>query len=112
MSVSDSCLLHLWPYNYVGDWKRQRWTKCIKNWLIPQSYTFHRMKASSPCFNGGLVLHIANTGDYKGLGFANNLYKPAVISYGRSILVIVLVLYLALDGGCCIVTYQSGTLHL
>lgn len=112
MSVSVSCLLHLWPYNYVGNWKRQGWTKCIKKRLIPLPCTFHRMKASSLCFNSRLALHTANTGYYKGLGFANNLYKPAVISYGRSILVIVLVLYLALDGGCCIVTYQPVTMHL
>lgn len=41
----------------------------------------------------------------KGPGFADNLYKPAAISYGRAILVIILVLYLALDGKCwqCIV---------
>lgn len=47
----------------------------------------------------------------KGPGFTDNLYKPAAISYGRAILVIILVLYLALDGECwqCIVLSCNKT---
>lgn len=48
--------------------------------------------------------------DYKGPGFADNLYKPAVISYGRAIFVITLVLYLAMNDKCwqCIVFLCNG----
>lgn len=71
--------------------------------------TFHRMKRL-PWFNDRLALYTANTGDYKGRGFADNLYNPAVILYGKAILVIILALYLALGDECweCIVFLCNG----
>lgn len=76
--------------------------KCIKKQFTSSSvYTsknsFHMMESQINIqYNSRLILHTANTGDYKGSGFADNLYKLAVFSYGRSILV----LHLALNGGC------------
>lgn len=72
-----------------------------------QRAAFTGWKVALPCFNGGLPFITAN----KGPGFTDNLYKPAAISYGRAILVIILVLYLALDGECwhCIVLSCNKT---
>lgn len=75
----------------VSDWPQ---------WCTLQRTAFIGWKDVLPCFSGRLALYTDNAGEYKGLGFADNLYKPAVISYGRAILVVILVLYLALDDMC------------
>lgn len=43
-----------------------------------QRAAFIKWKELLPCLNGRLTLYQANSGDNKGLGFADNLYKPAV----------------------------------
>lgn len=48
----------------------------------------------------GLPSPPGSTGDYKGRGFTDNLYKPAVSSYSEAVSVAILLLYLALGGKC------------